>query len=144
MLCREIMKCHVITATITTSALEAARIMRDESIGFLPICDGDGHPLGVVTDRDLAVRVCAENLNAERAFLSTIMSQDPLCCRADDGLEHAEAAMLKRRSRRILVLDGDGKLAGLITLADIAHHRDPFNIAHFVRSLTESRLRVER
>ncbi|MEI9941885.1 MAG: CBS domain-containing protein [Pseudomonadota bacterium] len=138
------MKRHVHTATIDMSVQEAARLMGENQIGFLPVCDVDRHPLGVVTDRDLALRVCAENLSADSTPLSTIMTQDPLCCRDDRSLDSAETLMLQRKSRRILLLDESGRLVGLITLADVAHYQDPFKVAHFVRTLTENRLRVEK
>ena len=144
MLCSEIMKRHVFTATVDTSAQDAARLMRQQRIGFLPVCDVDRHPLGVVTDRDLSLRVCAENLNAAGTFLSAIMTQNPLCCREDSSLEVAQGSMLARKIRRILVLDTHGQLAGLITLADVIHHQDPFKVSHFVRGLTENRLRIEK
>jgi len=138
------MKRHVHTATIDTSAKDAARLMRESRIGFLPVCDANRHPLGVITDRDLALRVCAENLDAGSTYLSAVMTQDPLCCRADSTLDEARALMLKRKSRRILLTDEQGRLVGLITLADVVHHEDPFKMAHFLRALTENRLRVER
>lgn len=138
------MKRHIYTATVDTTAQEAARLMSENQIGFLPVCDVDQHPLGVVTDRDLALRVCADNLPASSTFVSAIMSHAPLCCRDDNSLERAEALMLERKRRRILLLDESGKLSGLITLADIAHHQDPLKMARFVRELTESRLRVEK
>lgn len=144
MLCREIMKRHVYTATVDMTVQDAARLMSENQIGFLPVCDADRHPLGVVTDRDLALRVCADNLPANSTFVSAIMTHAPLCCRDDSSLESAEALMLERKRRRILLLDESGKLTGLITLADIAHHQDPFKMAHFVRALTETRLRVEK
>ena len=144
MLCSEIMKRHVHTATIDTSATDAARLMRENRIGFLPVCDASRHPLGVITDRDLALRVCAENLDAGSTYLSAVMTQDPLCCRDDSSLDEARALMLKRKSRRILLIDAQGRLTGLITLADVVHHEDPFKMAHFLRALTENRLRVER
>jgi CBS domain-containing protein len=144
MLCSEIMKRHVHTATVDTTAQEAARLMSENQIGFLPICDVNQRPLGVVTDRDLALRVCAEDLRAGSTFLSAVMTHHPLCCRDDRSLESAEALMLERKSRRILLLDESGRLVGLITLADVVHHQDPFKMSHFVRALTENRLRVEK
>jgi len=72
------------------------------------------------------------------------MSQNPLCCRSDSSVESAEEAMLQRKSRRILVIDDRGTLVGLITLADVVHHMDPFKMAHFLRALTENRLRIEK
>ncbi len=144
MLCSEIMKRHVQTATIDMSAQQAARLMSEHQIGFLPVCDVDHRPVGVVTYRDLALRVCAENLRAGSTFLGAIMTHDPLSCREHSSVESAEELMLQRKSRRILLLDGHGRLVGLISLADVVHHQDPFKIAHFVRTLTESRLRVEK
>jgi len=144
MLCSEIMKRHAYTATLDMTAQEAARLMSENQIGFLPVCDIDRHPLGVVTDRDLALRVCAENLPANSTLVSSIMTHDPLRCRADSSLDSAEALMLAHKRRRILLLDESGKLTGLITLADIAHHQDPLKVAHFVRGLSETRLRVEK
>ena len=144
MLCNEIMKRHVFSAKLQTSAADAARLMKQHGIGFLPVCDEDGHPLGVVTDRDLALRVCAENLSAQDVTLSRVMTQSPVSCNAKSTLEQAEAIMLKRKSRRIVLLDDQEKLVGLITLADVLHHQDPFRVAHFVRELTEVRLRHER
>jgi CBS domain-containing protein len=144
MLCSEIMKHQVHTATIDTSAQHAARLMSDNRIGFLPVCDVNRRPVGVVTDRDLALRVCGGNLPSDSTFLGAIMSHSPLSCRDDTSVERAEELMLRRKSRCILLLDEHGRLVGLITLADVVHHQDPFEIAHFVRTLTESRLRVER
>jgi CBS domain-containing protein len=144
MLCNEIMKRHVHTASVDMTAREAAQMMGENQIGFLPICDVDRRPLGVVTDRDLALRVCAEDLRAGSTPLSAIMTHHPLCCREDCSLERAEAMMLERKSRRILLLDECGRLVGLITLADVVHHQDSFKMAHFVRALTENRLRVEK
>jgi CBS domain-containing protein len=144
MLCGEIMKRHVQRASVGTSALQAARLMRDQRIGFLPVCDTDDHPLGVVTDRDLASRVCAENLNAAGTFLSSVMTPNPLCCRDTHSLEHAKALMARGKHRRILVVDARGRLTGLITLADVAHHQEPFRMAQSARALTENGLQIEK
>jgi len=144
MLCREIMKRHVHTATVGMTAKEAARLMSENQIGFLPICDAGQHPIGVVTDRDLALRICAEGLPAATTLLGAVMTPDPLSCRDESPLEHAERLMLKHKRRRILLLDENERLVGLITLADVVHHQDPFQVAHFVRALTEKRLRVEK
>jgi CBS-domain-containing membrane protein len=144
MLCSEIMKRQVRTATIDMTAQEAARLMGDNQIGFLPVCDVDRRPLGVITDRDLALRVCAENLRPESTFLSSVMTHHPLSCRDDGSVERAQELMLRHKHRRILLLDEHGRLVGLITFADLVHYQDPFQIAHFVRTLSENRLRVEK
>jgi CBS domain-containing protein len=139
MLCSEIMKRRVHTATPEMTAREAAQLMSQQSIGFLPVCDQQGRPLGVLTDRDIALRVCARGLSSDATAVA-----DPLCTQDSSSLDTAETLMLDRKTRRVLILDDAKHLVGLITLADIAHHQDPFKIAHFVRALTEKRLRVER
>lgn len=90
MLCSEVMKRQIRSATIDTTVAQAAQVMRDERIGFLPICDPDGHPIGVVTDRDFALRVCAESLPADTTALAQVMTKDPARCPAEATLDDAE------------------------------------------------------
>lgn len=144
MLCSEVMKRQISSATIDTTVAQAAKVMRNERIGFLPICDPEGHPTGVVTDRDLTLRVCAESLPADTTALVQVMTKDPVRCAATATLDDAEALMLKRKTRRILVVDEQDKLVGLITLADMVHYLDPFKITRWIRELSAMRFRLEK
>jgi CBS domain-containing protein len=144
MQCQEIMKQRLRTVLPELSVNAAARLMKTEQIGFLPVCDDSGNLLGVVTDRDIVLRLCAEDLPADRTPVSTIMTQNPVCCSVEDTLDHAEELMLKHKTRRVLTLDSHGKLAGLITLADVAQYQEPYKTARWLRELTAHRFRVER
>ena len=97
----------------------AARRMRDENIGFLPVCDPDGRVIGTLTDRDLAIRLVAEGMQFDLP-VSDVMSREVVACYPDDDLERAEQVMAAARKSRLVVLDGDGRLAGVVILSDIA------------------------
>jgi protein-L-isoaspartate(D-aspartate) O-methyltransferase len=118
------MRCHeVMTAPVRVTregepAAGAARLMRDANIGFLPVCDAAGRAVGVLTDRDIAIRACAEEVFT--ATVGDIMTPEILSCTADDRVELAEALMCQHRTSRILVVDADGRPAGVISVADLA------------------------
>jgi CBS domain-containing protein len=101
------------------SVLECAKLMKTESIGFVPICNDDGEPIGAVTDRDLCIRVLAEGRSADEN-LKAFMTRDVVACRIGDDVNDAEQLMREHRRSRVMVCDEDGKLVGVISLADIA------------------------
>ncbi len=143
MRCEEIMKRRLCTVQSDVSVTELAQLMKTEQIGFVPVCDSEGSPLGVVTDRDIALRVCAESLSSDTTRVSQVMTLHPVTCRPEDDLERAEDLMLEHKTRRVLVTDAAGELVGLITLADIAQVQTPFRTARWLRELTARRFRVE-
>jgi signal-transduction protein with cAMP-binding, CBS, and nucleotidyltransferase domain len=114
----EIMTAGVITAPPEASALSVARQMRDHRVGSVVIVDSAGSPVAMVTDRDLALRVFAEGVDPESAVGEH--ASRPLIC-GDSGmvLEEAAALMVQHRVRRLPVVDA-GRLAGIVTLDDIA------------------------
>jgi CBS domain-containing protein len=98
---------------------DCARLMREESIGFVPICNEREEPVGAVTDRDLAIQVLAEGRSADEA-IGAFMTREVIACRRGDDVKEAERLMRDHRKSRIMVCDEDGKLSGVISLADIA------------------------
>lgn len=99
---------------------QAAQVMRDRSMGFLVVFDPKLNRLsGVVTDRDLALRVCAENKPSDKTSVADVATPEVLTCAAQDDLAVAEASMVAIKVARIVVLDGDGRPAGVISLTDI-------------------------
>jgi len=98
---------------------ECAIMMRDEEIGFVPICNDAGEPMGAITDRDLAIRVLAENKSAGEA-VDQFMTRDVVSCRIGDDVDEAERLMREHQKSRIMVCDEMGRLRGVISLADIA------------------------
>jgi signal-transduction protein with cAMP-binding, CBS, and nucleotidyltransferase domain len=92
--------------------------MRDESIGFVPICDQEGKPVGTITDRDLAIRVLAEGRSADEK-VGACMTREVVSCKLGDDAQDAERLMRERRKSRIIICDEAGTVKGVISLADI-------------------------
>ena len=115
---REIMTAGVITAAEGEQVREVARMMRDRGVGSIVICDPEGAPAGMITDRDVTVRVAAGETplsapageHASRPLISGSPEMD---------LEEAAALMVQHRIRRLPVIEG-GRLSGIVTLDDIA------------------------
>ncbi len=101
------------------SVRKCAAMMRDEEIGFVPICNAAGEPVGVVTDRDLAIRVLADGLSADET-VDRCMTREVVACKLGDDLKDVERLMRERQKSRIMVCDDDGRLQGVISLADVA------------------------
>jgi CBS domain-containing protein len=115
---REIMTAGVVTAEETTAVGEVARLMRDRGVGSVVICDPEGGPTAMITDRDVAVRVAAEERGlAEPADAHA--SRPLIAGEPEMDLEEAAALMVRHRVRRLPVVDG-GSLVGIVTLDDIA------------------------
>ena len=119
MQCKEIMKESVECLEPQHTVEEAARKMKEGNIGFLPICDANKKVLGTLTDRDIAVRVVAEKKNPATP-VGDIMTKDVVACKPGDDLEKAEDLMGTHHKSRMLVLNDDGSLAGIISLSDVA------------------------
>jgi CBS domain-containing protein len=99
----------------------AARRMRDENVGFLPVCDSEGRVLGTVTDRDIAIRLVADGL-APEIPVGDVMSREVVACHLDDELTRAEQLMAASQKSRLVVVDDDGRLRGVVSLSDVAEH----------------------
>jgi CBS domain-containing protein len=98
----------------------AAQVMRARNIGFLPVCDEKtDRVVGTVTDRDIALRVVAERKPATTRVAS-IMTPDAVTCRPEDDITTAEELMAENLVSRIMCIDDDGELVGVISLSDIA------------------------
>jgi CBS domain-containing protein len=123
MLCEELMTSEVEVLDVGTSVREAARRMRDLNLGFLPIVDDAQQLVGVLTDRDIAVRVVAEDRSAD-VPVDEVMTEDVISCRPDDDLERAEELMRVNQKARLVCVDDAGHVAGVISLTDIAQYED--------------------
>jgi len=102
----------------STSVVEAARLMRDEHIGSLPITDGDTL-VGMITDRDITTRVVAEAADLATTSVGDVHSQDLISVEPDKDLEEALRLMARHQIRRLPVVEG-GRLVGIVAQADIA------------------------
>jgi CBS domain-containing protein len=94
--------------------------MRDAHIGFLPVCDDRDRLIGVVTDRDMAVRLCATGEVPGKTPIEAIMSTDVVSCSPAADVRDAEMLMAQNRKSRIVVVADDGTPEGVISLSDLA------------------------
>jgi len=102
---------------------EAARKMRSIDVGPLPVCDGD-RVLGMITDRDIVLRATAEGLDPRTTPVEEAMTPAIVYCYQDQDIEEAAVLMKERQLRRLVVLDRDKKLVGILSLGDIAADSD--------------------
>ena len=103
----------------TLPIAKAAQKMRDLDIGFLPVCEND-RLLGTVTDRDITIRSVAQGRDPRLATVSEIMTQEAFSCYEDEDVERVGQAMQEKEVRRMLILDRDELLVGVVSLGDIA------------------------
>ena len=117
---RDIMTPDASFCSDMTSVAEAARIMATADVGAIPVCDSEGKLCGVVTDRDLAVRVVAAGLDPDTVLVRDLVDgMAVVTVDADDTVENAIQTMKDYAVRRLPVIDG-GALVGVLSQADIA------------------------
>src|SRR5262245_24524706 len=113
MRCMEIMKREVECISPDDTVQTAARRMRDQHVGFLPVCGEDKKVLGTVTDRDLAIRVLARG-GVATTTVSQVMTREVVACRPEDDLGRAQDLMVENQKSRIMCVDATGCLIGVI------------------------------
>jgi len=122
------MKCaHVMTTEIfcclpTDSLEEVASVMQSEDIGPVPIVDDleSRQLIGIVTDRDIALRAVARGLDARKTTAEEVMTRTLVTCGAEDEIESALNLMARHQVRRLPIVDGGSRLVGMISQADLA------------------------
>jgi CBS domain-containing protein len=123
MLLRDVMTRGVECVGPDETILAAARKMRDLNVGPVPVCDHD-RLAGVVTDRDLAVRAVAEGRSPITCKVREVMTPDVVYRFEDDPVDEAERVMKQKQIRRLLVLNRDRRLVGIVSLGDLAVRGD--------------------
>jgi len=106
-------------AKMNESVSVAARRMHARNVGTLIVVDDDQRPLGLVTDRDLVVRVLAESRNASQTTVGDVMSRLPHTVNEETPIEDAMGIMRDGPYRRLPVVGHDGRLVGILSLDDI-------------------------
>lgn len=104
--------------TPETSAREAAQVMKDEDVGIVPVVEGE-RLIGVVTDRDLALRVVADGRDSSATVRDVMSSGRIATCRPDEDLDRVMETMAKEQVRRIPIVDERGSLVGIVAQADV-------------------------
>jgi CBS domain-containing protein len=118
----------------TDTAYRCAQLMKNEKIGFVPVVNRDHHLVGVVTDRDLVVRVLAA-ARPPTTELCKIMTTECVTCEADEELRTAEQRMIDRRVSRIVVVEAFGRCVGVLSLADVLRVEESRRAAEVLRAV---------
>jgi CBS domain-containing protein len=118
---RDIMTENPACVTPDDSAQQAAQLMFDNDCGCIPVVEAadSGRVVGVVTDRDIAIRGVARK-KGPNTKTRELMSSDVCCCSPDDDIKVAERIMADRQVRRVVVVDGAGCCCGVLAQADLA------------------------
>jgi CBS domain-containing protein len=119
---RDIMSQDVTALAPSISIADVAAIMRQLEIGSLPVMDQD-QLIGIITDRDIVVRVVAEGLDPHMETAEYHMTRDPIVAAPDWPVDRAAQLMLSRQFRRLPVME-QGRLVGYLSLRDLAHSED--------------------
>ncbi len=122
MLCREIMTPDPEYVLLSDPVIKAAKLMKSEDVGPIPIVDDkDGKRLaGIVTDRDLAIKVVAEARDPKTTSVKEVMTGDVVTCKENEDVQNALKLMQENQVRRIPVVDNGDRLLGIISQADVA------------------------
>ena len=120
---RELMTESPRTVSSDATVVEAARVMRDDDFGLVPVVDGD-RLVGTVTDRDIAIRVVAEERDPSSTIVREIASADLVTIDPEQELGEALRLMAQHQVRRLPVVEEDGRLVGIVAQADVARHGD--------------------
>ena len=113
----------------------AAKMMRDEDVGIAPIVEGD-RLVGVLTDRDIAVRVVAEGRDPEQVKVTEVASRDIVTLDPQQDLDEALRLMARHQVRRLPVVEEDGRLVGILAQADVAKHADDARTGEVVEQIS--------
>jgi CBS domain-containing protein len=115
------MTTDVVSVPPDTTLMEAARLMKGLDVGPLPVRD-DGRLIGVVTDRDITVRATAEGRDPLTTEVREVMTPNVVYCRQDEDVQEVAKLMQDAQLRRLLVVDGEMRLVGIVSLGDLVLH----------------------
>jgi CBS domain-containing protein len=120
--CRDVMTKNPAYCSASDTIVQVASTMKQQDVGSVPVVESgdDMRLVGIVTDRDIVVKVVAAGLSSDQATVKDAMTPNPASCREDDDLDQAVKLMKERQVRRMPIVDSAGRLAGIIAQADVA------------------------
>jgi len=120
--CSDVMTREPVCCEPGDSVTQVAGVMKREDIGSIPVVESreDRQLVGIVTDRDLVVKVLAGGTSIDAATVRDAMTSNPASCREADDVSKAVELMSQRQVRRMPIVDGSGRLTGIISQADVA------------------------
>lgn len=138
--CEEIMTPDPICCLPTDSVKKVAEIMLSENLGPIPVIDNDQSRkvIGILTDRDLVLKIIAEGRDPEKTNVETVMTRKVISSRADNDVQKAIDLMSKHQLRRVIVVDKVNQILGIISQADVATRaNEPQKTAKMVKDVSQ-------
>jgi len=132
---REIMTREPSTLTPASTIGEAATIMRQDDCGSVPIVEG-GRLVGIITDRDIVIRILAGGKDPKTAHVSEAMTADPVTVGPDASLDEAQKVMAERQVRRLPVVE-NGRLVGLVVIGQVARRDDARDVGETLKDVSQ-------
>lgn len=121
----------------TMNIVEAANIMKKHNIGLIPVVDAE-KLVGTVTDRDIVVRGVADKTDMTKVKVSDVMTNKVDICYEDQDIEEVTKRMKQKLIRRVVVVDRNDKLTGVISLGDLTAHTDEKTSGEVLRQISQS------
>lgn len=119
---KECMSTKVCFCNQNSNIKDAAKLMCDNHVGCIPVCNDENCIVGVITDRDIILRSVACDKDVASTKVTDIMTCNPCCCKPDTKIDEATKLMQDLQIRRIPVCDCNNKIVGILSLGDLAHH----------------------
>ncbi|MDX9993670.1 MAG: CBS domain-containing protein [Anaerolineales bacterium] len=139
--CSEVMTKEPVCCLPEDTVAKAAQLMQKNNIGSIPVIDNNKTQklVGIVTDRDLVLKIIAKEQDPKAAKVETVMTRQVITCLAEDDLQKALDAMAEHQLRRIPIVDGSHKILGIIAQADVATRvNQPAKTAEMVKEISQS------
>jgi CBS domain-containing protein len=133
----DLMTRRVTSAHPTTSVASAVRLMDEFDCGALPIVGDNGVLMGMVTDRDIAIRIIGRGRDARGAIVADCMTEHVVACYPHESVAECMRQMARRQVRRMPIVDDRGRLVGIVSQADLARHAARHAASEERRALTE-------
>jgi CBS domain-containing protein len=139
--CADVMTKNPICCQPMDTVAKAAMLMKRENVGSLPVIEIQQLSVltGIVTDRDLVLRVVSEGMDPNRTTVESVMTRPVVTCRPEDDFQKAVDAMAKHQVRRIPIVDENSRILGIIAQADVATRgNEPEKTGVLVKDISES------
>jgi CBS domain-containing protein len=133
---KEVMTSNPVTVEADASVVEAARVMKKEDTGIVPVTAG-GRLVGTITDRDIVVRVLAEEKDPQATTVRDVASTELVTVDPLQELDEALRLMARNQVRRLPVVEGDGRLVGIVSQADVARQADDARTGELVEEISK-------
>ncbi len=138
MTCKDLMTPDPACCVPQDTVVTAAMMMKSHDIGSVPVVSDRDYRkvIGMITDRDIAIRVVAEQRDYYSARVEEIMTSEVVTCKQDDDYDEVTRAMREHQLHRVPVVDSNKRLVGIVSLADVARHAEFREVGHVVEHIS--------